>query len=147
MPVDVVGWVTSHVTLVVTALLAVVVLYWLAEAVDEAEDHLEAASGFAGRAKQGTGGTLNVLLVAFVSVVGWAATTFSTAAEFWTMLVDVAPQMPVLTASVITIGLGAVGLSDVIVLEPLHFIGISAVLVALGLLYRRGFGRDRGDLG
>jgi len=141
MPVDVATWVGSNLTLVVLGLLGLVAAAWAYEAYEEAEDRREALDGFAGRAKSGTGGALNVLLVSVVAVVGWAATTFQTAAEALAFLISLGPEVPLLTASLFTISLGAIGLSDLIVLRVSHFVVISVAVVALAVAYRTDFGR------
>jgi len=137
---DVIGWATSNVSLVLTGLLALVVLVWLAQAVEEAEDRAEALTEFGGKAKSGTGGTLNLLLVAFLAVAGWGATTFATVGEFGLFLLSMAPDFPVVAGSIITISLGAIGLTDVIVLGALEFVVIAAAILFLAVAYRRGFG-------
>jgi len=137
---DVIGWATSNVSLVLTGALALIVLVWLAQALEEAEDRTEALSEFGGKAKSGTGGFANLLLVAFVAVAGWGATTFATAGEFAVFLLSMAPEFPVVAGSLVTISLGAIGLSDVIVLGALEFVGIAAVILFLAVAYRRGFG-------
>jgi hypothetical protein len=140
MPANVAGWIGSNISLVIAGALALVAIAWAYESYEEAEDRREAVGGFAGRAKEGTGGALNVVLVTVVSLVGWAATTFQTAGEAVTFLITLAPEMPVLTASVFTISLGAIGLSDLIVLEVGHFILLSAGIVMLAVAYRADFG-------
>lgn len=135
-----VTWVTNHVGLTLTAVLALFLTGWAYEAYDEAEDRLEAAQGFAGRARDGTGGVLNVVLVSLVAVTGWAATTFQTAGEAIAFVLSLAPEAPVLAASVFTVGLGAIGLSDLIVLRAWHFLALSTVAILLGLAYRTDFG-------
>lgn len=140
MPVNPVTWLQNHATIAVTVALALVLLTWAYEAVDEAEDYWEATGGFKDRAKSGTGGAANVVLVSLVMLVGWAATTFQTAGEAIAFMLSIAPEAPVLVASVFTISLGAIGLSDLIVLRTWHFVGISAVAVLLGLAYRTDFG-------
>ncbi|MGB9953541.1 hypothetical protein ACOZ4F_14225 [Haloarcula marismortui] len=140
LQVDIVAWARSHVALVLTGVVALVALAWAYQAYEEAEDSREAVSGFAGRAKDGTGGALNVVLVSLVSVVGWAATTFQTAGEAISFVISLAPEVPVLAASVITVGLGAVGLSDLIVLRTYHFVGISMAILTLAVAYRTDFG-------
>jgi len=132
-----VAWVTSNVTLVLTAIVALVALAWAYEAYEEAEDRREALSEFGGRAKSGTGGVLNVVLVALVAVVGWAATAFETAGEAVTYLLSVAPEAPMLTASLFTVGLGSIGLSSQITLRPVHFLALSIGAIVLAEAYRR----------
>ncbi|WP_256288791.1 hypothetical protein [Halobellus inordinatus] len=136
MPIDVIGWVSSHVGLVLTVVLAIALLTWAYEAAEEADDAMEAARGFGSNAKRGTGGVLNVLLAGLVTVTGWAATTFSTAGEAGQFLLSLVPFVPVLTASALTISLGAIGLADVIVIEWWHFVLVSTAIVLLGYAYR-----------
>ena len=141
MAVNPVQWALSHPAIVLTGALALIGLAWAYEAYDEAEDRGEALEGFGMRAKSGTGGALNVVLAAVVSVVGWAATTFSTAGEAIQFVLGLAPHFPVLSASVVTIGLGALGLSDVIVLRASHFVGLSVLALLVAVAYRTNFGK------
>ncbi|QHS17783.1 hypothetical protein GWK26_11855 [haloarchaeon 3A1-DGR] len=132
-----VGWVRSNLGLVLFGVIAVVAIAWAYDAYDEADDRREALSGFAGRARSGTGGVLNIVLVSLVAVVGWAATVFETSAEAFAFLVSLVPQLPSLTASLFTIGLGALGLSGAITLRPVHFVAIALAAVGLAEAYRR----------
>jgi len=136
MAVDVIGWISSHPGLVLTGILAVILLTWAYEAADEAEDAVEAARGFGSRTASGVGSGTNILLTGLVAVVGWAATTFATAGEAAQFLVSLAPSVPVLTASALTISLGAIGIAEVIVIEWWHFVLLSTALVVLGYVYR-----------
>lgn len=140
MAADVVSWATSNVGFVLTLVVGLVAAVWAAEAIDEAEDRDEALGEFGSRAKEGTGGALNVALVGFLAVAGWASTAFATAGDFGTFALSLAPDMPVVAGSLVTISLGAVGLSDVIVLQPLHFIGLGLLVLGIAVAYRRGFG-------
>lgn len=139
MPVDVIGWIARNPQLVLTGVLALVLVAWAYEAYDEAEDALEAGKGFGGRVKQGTGGLLNIALVGLVTIIGWAATTFETAGEAVVFILELVPMAPVLAASVFSISLGALGLSDVIVLRTWHFVLVSLIALGLGLAYRTEF--------
>ena len=141
MAVNPVQWALAHPALVLTGALALIALAWAYEAYDEAEDRGEAFQGFAGRAKSGTGGALNLVLVSVVSFVGWAATTFATAGEAVQFVLGLVPHFPVLSASVVTIGLGALGLSDVIVLRAAHFVGLSVLALLVAVAYRTDFGK------
>jgi hypothetical protein len=136
MAVDVIGWISSHVGLVLTAIIGIVLVTWAYEAADEADDAMEAAREFGGRTKSGVGSGTNVLLAGVVTVVGWAATTFATAGEAIQFLVSLAPSVPVLTASAFTISLGAIGLADLIVIKWWHFALLSGAVVLLGFAYR-----------
>lgn len=140
MPVNPAVWIQNNLTLAVTGLLALFLLAWAYEAYEEAEDRREALEGFGGRAKEGTGSVLNVVLVSIVTVVGWAGTTFETAGEAVAFLLGVAPELPVMSASVLTIGLGAIGLSDMIVLRAWHFVAISMMLLILAVAFKTDFG-------
>lgn len=133
----------SQITLVLIGLLGLVLVTWALQAAEEAEDGQEALESFTGRAKEGTGGALNVALVVALTLIGWAATTFQTAGEAIVFLLSLAPDFPILSASVATIGLGAVGLSDVIVLEAVHFVVLSAVIVGLAVAYQADLGGIR----
>ncbi|QLG62197.1 hypothetical protein [Halorarum salinum] len=139
MPVNPVTWATSHPALVLTGVLGLVALAWAYESYQEANDRREALAGFGGRAKRGTGGALNIVLVSVVALVGWAATTFQTAGEAIGFVLTLAPEVPVLTATAMTIGLGALGLSDLIILEWWHFVLLTTVLVVLAVAYRADF--------
>lgn len=140
MPVNPVTWATSNVPLVITALLALVALAWAYEAYDEADDGKEALQGFGSRAKSGTGGALNLVLVGVVTVVGWMSTTFMTVGEAGAYLLSLVPDFPMLTASALTISLGAIGLSDLIVLQWSHFVLVATAVVLIALAYRTDFG-------
>lgn len=135
-------WIGNNLGSVLLGALVLIVVAWLYEAVDEAEDSFEAAQGFAGRAKSGTG-VLNVALVSLVALVGWAGTTFQTVGEATAFLLTLAPNFPMLSASIATISLGALGLTDLIILKAWHFIGISLTIVLLALAYRTNFNRVR----
>ena len=146
MPVDpivwagqAIGWALSNLAVTLTGVLAIILLAWAAEAYDEAEDRGEALGEFSDRAKSGTGGALNVVLVSLVAVVGWAATTFQTAGEAGVFLLSMAPDMPILAASIVTVGLGALGLSDLIVLRAWHFLAFAVVALGLAAAYRADF--------
>ena len=141
MQLDVIGWITANPGLALIGVLASVVVAWAAAATLEAEDRSEAVQGFGQRAKAGTGGALNVVLATIVAMAGWASTTFSTAGEAIAFVVSLAPEAPVLTSSIITIGLGAVGLSDVIVIRWTHFVGLSLSIVILAVAFRTDWGR------
>ena len=139
MPVDPVQWATSHLWLVLTGVLALIALAWAYDAYEDAEDGREALAGFAGNAKSGTGSGLNVVLVSLMAFVGWAATWFSTAGEFVQFMAGLAPQFPVLSATVFTIGLGGIGLAGVIELQAVHFVGFSVLAVLIALAFRTDF--------
>jgi hypothetical protein len=136
MAVDVIGWITSHVGLVLTGVIGLILVTWAYEAADEADDAVEAAQEFGSRTKDGVGSGTNVALAGLVTGVGWAATTFSTAGEALQFVVSLAPSVPVLTASAFTISLGAIGLADLIVIKWWHFALLSTTIVALGYAYR-----------
>lgn len=143
MAVNPVSWALTHPALVLSGVLALIVLAWAFDAYEDAEDKREAVQGFAGNAKESTGGALNVALVGLLSVMGWAATWFATAGEFAQFMVGLAPQFPVLTSTVFTISLGAIGLSDLIVLKAVHFVGFSGLAVLIGLAFKTDFGEVR----
>ena len=143
MPLNPVALVQDNLTLAILGVLGLVLAAWAYEAVDEAEDHWEAAGGFKNRAASGTGGALNVVLVSIVALVGWGATTFSTAGGAVAFLLTLAPEVPVLAASVFTVSLGAIGLTDLIVLRAWHFVTISAVVLLLAYAYRAGLNEVR----
>ncbi|MFB6368388.1 MAG: hypothetical protein ABEJ00_02105 [Gemmatimonadota bacterium] len=136
MPAELVSWLQSRATLILVGLVGLVALSWAYEAAEEAEEGLEAVQGFGAKAKNGTGGALNLLLVALVSVTGWGVTTFQTAGGAAAFLAGLAPQIPVLTASMITISLGALGLSGMIRIQWWHFTLLSLVIVLLGFAYQ-----------
>ena len=136
MPIDVIGWVSSHVGIVLTAIIGLVLVTWAYEAADEADDAIEAAQEFGSRTKSGVGSGTNVALAGLVTVVGWAATTFATAGEALQFVLSLAPSAPVLTASAVTISLGAVGIADLIVIKWWHFVLLSTTIVTLALAYR-----------
>lgn len=139
MPVNPVNWITSNPAIVLTGVIGLVAIAWAYDALEDAEDRREALGGFASNAKSGTGGALNVVLVALVSVVGWAATWFSTAGEAAQFVLGVAPQFPVLSSTVFTIGLGALGLSNAIELQAVHFVGFSVLALLIALAFRTDF--------
>lgn len=139
MAVNPVQWAASNLPLVLTGVLALIAVAWAYDAYEDAEDGREALEGFAGNAKDGTGSFLNVILVSLLGVMGWAATWFDTAGEALAFLIGVAPQFPVLSATMFTIGLGAVGLSDLIVLRVVHFVGFSVLAVVIALTFRVDF--------
>ena len=141
MAVNPVQWAMSHPAVGLTGVIGLIALVWAYEAYDEADEKGEALKGFGSRAKSGTGGALNLVLVSLVAVVGWAATWFSTAGEFLQFMLGVAPQFPVLSATVFTISLGAIGLSDLIVLKAVHFVGFSVLAVLIALAFKTDFGR------
>jgi len=138
--VNPVTWAMSNVRIVLIGILSLIALAWAYEAIDEAEDRAEALEGFAGRAKSGTGGALNVVLVSVVTFVGWMSTTFTTVGEASAFLLSLAPEFPMLSATFVTISLGAIGLSDLIVLEWLHFVVLSVAIAGIALAYRTDFG-------
>lgn len=140
MPADVLGWLTRHPALVLTGVLALIALAWAYDAYEDADDGREAVAGFAGNAKQGTGGALNVVLVSVVAFVGWAATWFATAGEFVSFLLGFAPEYPVLTASLVSISLGSMGLRGAIELQAVHFLGFSALALVIALAFRMDLG-------
>ena len=140
MAVNPVTWATQNVTLVVTGALALILVVWAYDAYEDAEDGREAVQGFAGNAKEGTGSALNLVLVSLVGFVGWAATWFGTAGEFIQFMLGVAPQFPVLSATVFTIGLGGIGLAGVIELQAVHFVGFSVLAVMIALAFKTDFG-------
>jgi hypothetical protein len=139
MPVNPVQWAMQNVTLVVTGALVLILVAWAYDAYEDAEDSREALEGFAGNAKAGTGSGLNLVLVSVVSFVGWAATWFGTAGEFAQFLLGLAPQFPILSATVFTIGLGGVGLAGVVELQAVHFVGFSVLAVLIALAFRTDF--------
>ena len=136
MPIDVIGWISSHVGLVLAGIIGLVMVSWAYEAADEADDALEAAQEFGSRTKSGLGSGTNIALTGLVAVTGWAATTFATAGEALQFVISLAPSVPVLTASGFTISLGAVGLADLIVIKWWHFVLLSAAIVVLAFAYR-----------
>ncbi|WP_311170647.1 hypothetical protein [Halobellus ordinarius] len=136
MPIDVIGWASSHVGLVLTAIIGLVLVTWAYEAADEADDAIEAAQEFGSRTKSGLGSGTNVVLTGLVVMVGWAATTFATAGEALQFVVSLAPSAPVLTASAFTISLGAIGIADLIVIKWWHFALLSTAIVVLAFAYR-----------
>ena len=136
MPIDVIGWISSHVGLVLAGIIGLVLVSWAYEAADEADEAIEAARGFGSRTKSGLGSGTNIVLTGLVAVVGWAATTFATAGEALQFVISLAPSVPVLTASAFTISLGAVGLADLIVIKWWHFVLLSTAVVLLALAYR-----------
>ena len=140
MAVSPVQWALSHPALVLTGVLGLVALAWAYDAMEDAEDRREALGGFAENAKTGTGGALNVVLASLVAFVGWAATWFSTAGEFVQFLIGVAPQFPLLSSTIFTIGLGGLGLSGVIELKAVYFVGFSVLAVLIALAFRTDFG-------
>jgi hypothetical protein len=140
MPADVLGWAARNPGLVLTAVLGLVALAWAYDAYEDAEDGRDALAGFAGNAKQGTGGALNVVLVSVVMVVGWAATWFATAGEFVQFLLTFAPEYPVLTASLVSISLGSLGLQGAVELRAVHFLGFSALALVIALAFRADLG-------
>ncbi|NHN59823.1 MULTISPECIES: hypothetical protein [Halorussus] len=140
MAVSPVHWALSHPALVLTAALGLIAVVWAYDAYEDADDGKEALGGFAENAKSGTGGALNVVLASLVAFVGWAATWFGTAGEFVQFLIGVAPQFPLLSSTIFTIGLGALGLGGVIELKAIHFIGFSALAVLIALAFRTDFG-------
>jgi len=136
MPIDVIGWASSHVGLVLAAIIGLVMVSWAYEAADEADDAMEAAQEFGSRTKSGLGSGTNIALTGLVAVTGWAATTFATAGEALQFVISLAPSVPVLTASAFTISLGAIGLADLIVIKWWHFVLLSTTIVTLALAYR-----------
>ncbi|WP_238392201.1 hypothetical protein [Halorussus amylolyticus] len=141
MAVNPVNWAMSNPALVITAVLALIAIVWAYEAYEEADDKGEALQGFGARTKSGTGGALNVVLVSLVTLTGWAATTFGTAAEAGQFLIGLAPNFPVLTASLFSISLGTIGLSDVIVLRPFHFLGLALAAILVAIAFKTDFGQ------
>lgn len=141
MAVNPVTWAMNNPSLVITAVLALIATVWAFESYQEADDKGEALKGFGSRAKDGTGGALNVVLVSLVAVVGWAATAFSTAGEAIQFVLGVAPHFPILSSTVLTIGLGAIGLSDLIVLKAIHFVAASVALLLIAITYKTDFGK------
>ncbi|MFB6368621.1 MAG: hypothetical protein ABEJ00_03325 [Gemmatimonadota bacterium] len=113
-------------------ILALFLLAWAYDALEEAEDRREAAREFAGNAARGTGGFLNVVLVGIVSAVGGAAAAGMTVADTIGFLSGFVPEVPILAASLFTISLGAVGLSGLLVIKWWHFalLGLAAVSLA-----------------
>ncbi|WP_245154569.1 hypothetical protein [Halorussus marinus] len=140
MAVNPITWVMANPALVLTGVLALVAIVWAYEAYDEADDGREALEGFGSRAKSGTGGALNVVLVTLVTFTGWAATTFSTATEAIQFVLGLAPNFPILTASIVNISLGVIGLSDVIVLRPVHFLGLAGAALLVAIAFKTDFG-------
>jgi hypothetical protein len=123
-------WVLNNPTVTVTVLLAVVALAWAYDAYQDAEDRAEAARGFLGNARESTGGWLNVALVGLVGVVGGIGTAGMTAAEAVGWIAGVVPDFPVLAGGVLTVSLGALGLSGVIELPWWQF-GLAGLFVLL----------------
>lgn len=139
MPVNPVTWVTNNLTLTVTGVIALVALAWAYDAYREADDRREALSGFNARAKSATGGWLNVALVTLVAIVGGVAQSMGQLAEATGWLAGFIPQMPVLSAGMVTIGLGAIGLSGAIELHWLQFVGIAGILLVVAVAWRADF--------
>lgn len=123
-------------TTALTAALAVVVAAWVYQSVKEADGKKEAAGTIAGKAKSGTGGALNVLSVTILMVAGWAATTFQTLGEFVAFLVSVGPEFPVLSAQLFVISLGALGLSDLVVIRTGEFLLVAVIVTVAAVVYR-----------
>jgi len=140
------AWLGSNIQIVLLGVLGLVAVSWAHEAAEEADDALEATKAFGGRAKEGTGGALNLTLALVGSVLGWGVTTFSTAGEFVGFLAGLAPSVPVITASVFTISLGSIGLAGVVVIKWWHFALIASAAVVLSYAYRADLSAE-GDLG
>jgi hypothetical protein len=129
-------WVLENLALVLTGVLALVALAWAYDAYEDAEDRREAASGFVGNAREGVGGWLNLALVGLVGTLGGLSTAGMTAAEGVGMLVSYVPDLPVFAGGVLTIGLGALGLSGVIELPWWHFALGGLLVLLVGVAWR-----------
>lgn len=131
-----VEWAVANLSLVLTGLLALFLIAWAYDAWEDAEDRREAASGFAGNLKSGTGGVLNVVLVSIVGAVGALAATFSTVSEAAAWLFGLVPDVPVLAAGVFGVSLGGLSLSGLLELHPLQYVGIAGTALVLAVAYR-----------
>lgn len=132
-----IGWALEHTRLVVTGILAVVVLAWAADAAQEADNRREALSGFAGNAKRSTGGWLNLAIVTFLALVGAAAEALWSLTDLVGHTAGLLPQIPVVSASLATVGLGALGISGTIEITVWQFVGVSLLVLLVAVAWRR----------
>jgi len=131
-----VTWALEHLSLVLTGTLALVLLAWAAESYLEADDRREALDGFGARAKRGTGGVLNVVLVSLVAIIGGAVQATGSVGELVAWTAGMIPDGPVIAASTFAIGLGGLGLSDWLSLHPLQYIGIAGIVLVVAIAWR-----------
>jgi len=136
MPVNPVDWVVSNPGLTLGGVILLVALAWAYDAWEEADDRREALEGFGSRAKEGTGGALNVVLVGVLGVVGAAAQAAGTLGELASWILGMVPDGPVIAAGLLNIGLGGIGLSSYADLHPLQFIGIAGFILVLAVAWR-----------
>lgn len=144
MPAALVNWLMNNPGLVLLGILGLVLLAWLWEAVDEAEDALEAGERFGGKLRKGTGGALNVAGVSLVAIVGWAAFTFQNVAEATAAIGSMVPDAPVLAAGIFGISLGGLSLSGVLELHPYQYVGIAGVALALAVAVKKDWSEVSG---
>lgn len=136
MPLNAVGWALSNPAIVLTGILGLVAIAWAYDAYEDAEDRAEAVSGFADNAKSGVGSWLNVALVALVGAVGGLSTAGFTAAEGVGMVISYVPDLPVFAAGVVTVGLGAIGLSGTISILWWQFALFGLFVLLLAVAWR-----------
>jgi len=129
-------WAFNHPGLALTGVLGLVATAWAYDAYEDAEDRSEAVSGFAANAKSGFGSWLNLAGVTLVGLVGGLASAGMTGAEGIGMLLQFVPDLPVFTAGLVTIGLGAVGISGEITILWWQFALFSLFVLLLAVAWR-----------
>jgi hypothetical protein len=136
MAVNPVNWALSHLTLVVTGVLALVLIAWAYDSYREAETKRDALEGFGSRAAKGTGGVLNVVLVTLVALVGAAAQVAGSLGDLVAYVAGLIPHGPVIASAVGSIGLGGLALSEWLTLHPLQYVGITGVVLIVAVAWR-----------
>jgi hypothetical protein len=129
-------WAFQNPGLALTGVLGLVATAWAYDAYEDAQDRSEAVSGFAANAKSGFGSWFNLLGVALVGAVGGLASAGMTGAEGFGMLLQFVPDLPVFAAGLVTIGLGAIGISGEITILWWQFALLSLFALLLAVAWR-----------
>lgn len=136
MAVNPLAWAWNHPVMVGAAVLVLVLLAWAYDAYEDAEENREAVRGFFGRARSGSGTVLSVSLGGLVTVVSALTMSGMTVVEAVGEIVAFAPEFPVLAGGVLTVGLGALGLSGTISVPWWQFGLFGMFVLLLGVAWR-----------
>ena len=136
MVVNPLAWAWANPMIVGAAVLALVLLAWAYDAYEDAEENREAVRGFLGRARSGAGTGLSLSLGGLVTAVTALTMSGMTLVEAVGEIVALAPDFPVLAGGVLTVGLGALGLSGTISVPWWQFGLFGMFVLLLGVAWR-----------